>query len=367
MAPHYVSPGKDPRLVVRDEEAWNAGTPPALLGECLITPASLFFVRSHATVPLIDLTTWRLRVHGLVRGPLELSLNDLQRRFPPHEVTSTLVCAGLRRDELLAHRPVPGELLWGTDAISTGRWRGVSLRDVLRAAGVMDGAKQVAFTGLDQVTRHDRRFGFGGSIPLEKALGPEVLLAFALNGEPLPPAHGYPLRTVVPGYIGARSVKWLGEIVVQSEPSTNYFQAEAYRILREPDPVNPRDVSAGEALGAVPLNAVIVSPEARCMLPAGRIEVTGWAFGGDSQQVARVEVSPDNGASWVGASLGESGGPWGWRFWRAAVELAPGQRTLVARAWDQAGRCQPSQLAEVWNVRGYANTAWHRITLEVSG
>ena len=197
-------------------------------------------------------------------------------------------------------------------------------------------------------------------------MAPEVLLAFDLNGEPLPPVHGFPLRSLVPGYIGARSVKWLGEIVVQAEPSTNYFQAEAYRILREPDPDNPRSVTGGEALGAVPLNAVIVSPEARCRLSPGAVEVTGWAFGGVAERVARVEVSPDDGASWVRATLEESGGPWSWAFWRAAVQLAPGHQTLVARAWDQSGGCQPSELAEVWNVKGYANTAWHRVAVEVS-
>ncbi len=367
MPPTFDSPGKDPRLVVHDAEAWNAGPPPALLRDSLITPASLFFVRSHAPTPQIDPVRWRLRVHGLVHRPLELSLDELQRRFPPVGVTSTMVCAGLRRDELLAHRPVPGELLWGADAISTGRWSGVALADVLLAAGVMDGARQVEFTGLDAVVRHERQFGFGGSIPLEKAQGPEVLLASALNGEPLLPAHGFPLRTVVPGYIGARSVKWLGEIVVQAEPSANYFQAEAYRILRELDPVNPRDVSAGESLSAVPLNAVIASPEAGCVLRAGMVEVTGWAFGGDASQVARVEVSPDDGATWVEATLDESGGPWSWRFWHAALALAAGERMLVVRAWDQAGRCQPSGLAEVWNVRGYANTAWHRIRCTIAG
>jgi sulfite oxidase len=359
--------GKDPRLLAKDPEQWNAGPPPALLRENPITPTPLFFTRSHAPTPEIDLATWRLRVRGLVRRPLELSFTELQRQFLRHDVTATLVCAGLRRDELLAHRPVPGELLWGTDAISTGWWTGVSLQDVLMAAGVMDDARHVAFTGLDQVSRHDHLFGFGGSIPLEKALAPEVLLAFEMNGAPLLPAHGFPLRTVVPGYIGARSVKWLGEIVVQAEPSSNYFQTKAYRVLREPDPADARDVSAGEALGTVPLNAVIVSPDARCTLRAGRVELTGWAFGGREHEVARVEVSADGGTTWTAATLDAPGGPWSWSFWRATVQVAPGAQTLVARAWDAAGGCQPSELAEVWNVKGYANTAWHRIPVEVTG
>jgi sulfite oxidase len=358
-------PGKDPRLVVKDPEQWNAGPPPSLLREHQVTPAALFFLRSHAPTPEIDPLTWRLRIAGLVRRPMEFSLSDLRQQFLTHDLAATLVCAGLRRDELVAHRPVPGELLWGADAISNGWWSGVALRDVLMAVGVTDEARHVAFTGLDQVSRHDHLFGFGGSIPLEKAMAPEALLAFDLNGEPLPPAHGFPLRTVVPGYIGARSVKWLGEIVVQAEPSTNYFQTEAYRILREPDPSNPRSVTAGEALGAVPLNAVIVSPEAKCRIAPGPVEVTGWAFGGAAERVARVEVSGDNGSTWIAAALDESGGRWSWTFWRAVVQLQPGPQTLVARAWDHAGHCQPAELAEVWNVKGYANTAWHRVAVEV--
>ncbi|MEO8634571.1 MAG: sulfite oxidase [Gemmatimonadales bacterium] len=359
-------PGKDSRLVVKDPEQWNAGPPPSLLREHQVTPASLFFIRSHAPTPEIDPLTWRLRVRGLVRRPLELSLSDLRQQFLRHDLAATLVCAGLRRAELVAHRPVPGELLWGADAISNGWWSGVALRDVLMAAGATDEARHVAFTGLDQVSRHDRLFGFGGSIPLEKAMAPEALLAFDLNGEALPPAHGYPLRAVVPGYIGARSVKWLGEIVVEAQPSTNYFQTEAYRVLREPDPDNPRSVAAGEALGTVPLNAVIVSPEARSRVAPGLVEATGWAFGGAAERVARVEVSPDNGATWVNAVLEESGGAWSWTFWRAAMHLRPGQQMLVARAWDQAGHCQPAELAEVWNVKGYTNTAWHRVAVDVS-
>ena len=273
--------------------------------------------------------------------------------------------AGLRRDELVTHRPVPGELLWGADAIGTGWWSGVSLQDVLMAAGVTDEARHVAFTGLDQVDRHDRRFGFGGSIPLDKALSPEVLLAFALNGEPLPPEHGLPLRAVVPGFIGARSVKWLGEIAVQATPSANYFQTEAYRVLREPDPINPRDVTAGEPLGAAQLNAVIVSPSTGATLLPGPVEVTGWAFGGDTARVARVDVSPDGGATWVRATLDDQVSPWSWSFWRASVTLLSGSHTLVARAWDQAGNSQSAHLADVWNVKGYANTAWHRVTVGV--
>ncbi len=358
---------KHPDLRVLDEALFNAGPPPALLGECAVTPTELFFTRSHGTVPEIDPPNWRLRVGGLVDRSLELSLEALTGQFQRHTVTTTLVCAGLRRDELLAVRPIPGELPWGLEPVSTGHFSGVRLRDVLIAAGVRDGAVHVGVVGLDTVERKGRQFGFGGSIPLAKAFHPEVLLAFEMNGEPLSPVHGGPVRLVVPGYIGARSVKWVGEIELRRAPSDNYFQAEAYRVQREVREHDTRDVTAGEALAEVPLNAVILSPEARCTLASGRVEVRGWAAGGDHARPVRVEVSGDGGQTWVEALLDASAGAWAWVLWRATVELKPGTRALVARCWDLQGRGQPEALADVWNVKGYANNAWHRIPVEVRG
>jgi len=356
---------KHPDLRVLDEALFNAGPPPALLAESVVTPNELFFTRSHGTLPEIDPDAWRLGVGGLVAHSLTLSLNDLVSSHAHHTITTTLVCAGLRRDELLTVRPIPGELAWGLEPVSTGRFTGVRLRDVLIAAEVHAEAAHVGLIGLDVVERKQRRFGFGGSIPLAKALHPEVLLAFEMNGEPLPPVHGGPVRLLVPGYVGARSVKWLGEIELRAEPSDNYFQAEAYRVQREANGVDARDVRAGAALAETPLNAAILSPEARSILAPGPLEVRGWAIGGDSAPPDRVEVSGDGGRTWISATLDAGAGAWAWVLWRASVVLDPGHQTLVARAWGLDGRCQPETLAEVWNVKGYANNAWHRVPVEV--
>jgi sulfite oxidase len=315
----------------------------------------------------VDPFLWRLRVTGLVERSLELTLDELRTGFTSRDVTATLACAGLRRAELATVRPVPGELPWGTEAIGTGRWTGVPLAEVLSRAGVAPGAAHVHFTGLDQVERDGRVFGFGGSVPLAKAMDGEVLLARELNGARLPQEHGYPLRALVPGFYGARSVKWLGEISVAADPSTNYFQTQAYRIQRVPPATNPRDVSGGIELAELALNAVIVTPEEAMVLPPGETTVTGWALSGGASPPARVEVSPDAGRQWVTAELSEGDGPWAWRLWRATLRLGPGQHTLVARAFDAAGRGQPSELAEVWNVKGYANNAWHRVAVTVAG
>ncbi|HXI21862.1 MAG TPA: sulfite oxidase [Gemmatimonadales bacterium] len=366
MSESVQAAGKDPRVQARDPEGLNWAAPAELLAEDFITPASLFFTRSHAATPQVELEAWRLRVVGLVSRPLELSLAELLAGFPEREVTATLVCAGLRRDELLAVRPIPGELPWGTDPVGTGRWRGVSLADVLMVAGPTKDAAHVGFTGLDSVERLDRRFGFGGSIPLGKALHPEVLLAHRLNDEPLPPEHGFPVRVVVPGYIGARSVKWVTEIELRAEPSTNYFQTHAYRLQREVLEGRTRDVTAGEALGELPLNTVILTPVPGATLAAGPTVVRGWALGPDSRGVALVEVSPDGGRSWVRARITDSDGAWAWVQWEAGLDLAPGDHTIVARAADGNGQLQPADLTLQWNVKGYLNHAWHRVPVRVA-
>src|SRR4051812_49163401 len=185
--------------LVHDPEGLNTAVWPTPTDD-LITPADRFFTRSHAPTPGIDARAWRLEVTGLVARPTTLTLHDLLQRYPMREVTSTMVCAGLRRAEFLGLGPLPGELPWGPEPVSTGRWGGIALSDLLNDLGVAPGARHVEFVGLDCVERLGARFGFGGSIDLDKALSPEVLLATSLNGEPLPPDHGFPLRAVVPGW-----------------------------------------------------------------------------------------------------------------------------------------------------------------------
>lgn len=362
MSAHPTS--KDARLLIKDADGLNTGPPAGMLTDP-ITPTGLFFTRSHAPVPRLDPASYRLRVSGLVSHPLELALADLAG-FARREETATLICAGLRRSELESVRPVPGELPWDAEPIGTGVWSGVPLREVLARAGVSGAATHVEFIGLDRVERGGEVFGFGGSIPLAKALRTEVLLADRLNARPLPAEHGFPLRALVPGYYGARSVKWLGEIVVRAGTSPNYFQARAYRLLRTPRPDDPRDVRDGTELGEVALNSAICIPDAGARLAPGRFAMVGWAIGPGGGTPARVEVSRDGGSTWSQAEMLPGEGGFAWRHWRAVVDLAPGVHTLVVRAFDAEGAGQPSELAEVWNVKGYANNAWHRVTVTVA-
>ena len=356
--------GKDPRILVRQESPFNAGPAPQELRSQFATPNELFFVRSHGDVPAVDPATFRLEVKGAVNHSSAFSLAELHR-FPRHEVTATIQCAGNRRSELAALKPIPHELPWGSEAVSNARWTGIRLADLLREAAPTAGARHAAFCGLDEAERHGHRFHFGGSIPLDKALGEEVLLATEMNGEPLPAVHGFPLRVVVPGWIGARSVKWLHKIVLQEAPSDNYFQAVAYRLF--PANVGPENViwAEGMMLGEQAVNAIVTSPQAGEALRAGAHRVLGIALAGGGRRIERVEVSIDGGGSWALAQFGSEESRWSWRFWEIELALPAGKQEIVVRAWDSAAQTQPPTVDQVWNFKGYMNNAWARVPVVV--
>jgi sulfite oxidase len=283
----------------------------------------------------------------------------LREVFREREVTATLQCAGNRRAGLIAIRDIPGEAPWGPGATGTAKWSGVVLADVLALAGPLPEAAHVGFEGADlsaEVTPAER---FGGSIPLYKAFRPEVLLAWAMNGEPLTRVHGAPLRVVVPGYIGARSVKWLERVEVRPAPWQGFFQHIAYRLLPEDGKQGP---GQGMPLGLIALNADVLSPADGATVAAGPVEVRGYAFAGGERHVTRVDVSVDGGR-WSQAELLDDLGPWAWRHWRITVELAPGEHEIVIRAWDSSAATQPEHEAALWNPKGYVNNARPRIRL----
>src|SRR5437588_8600268 len=269
--------GKRADMIVHEEEPFNAETGLAALAEGPVTATDAFYVRGHAAVPEIDPEAWRLHVHGAVERDLDLSLVTLLEAFREREVTATLQCAGNRRAGLMAIRDIPGEAPWGPGATGTATWTGVALAEVLALAGPLREAAHVGFEGADLCPEANPAQRFGGSIPLDKACRPEVLLAWAMNGEPLPLVHGAPLRVVVPGYIGARSVKWLERIEVRASPWQGYFEHVAYRLL--PDNATPGP-GAGMPLGLVPLNADVLSPADGESVADDPVAVCGYAFAG---------------------------------------------------------------------------------------
>jgi sulfite oxidase len=349
--------GKPADTIVHEHRPFNAEPPAPALAATSVTPLERFYVRNHGAVPEAH---DELRVDGLVEEALRLSVAQLRGRFQAAELTATLQCAGNRRRGLIAVREIPGEAPWGPGATGTATWRGARLRDVLAAAGVRDEAAHVVFHGADRADDATPPQAFAGAIPLEKALRSEVLLAWGMNGAPLEPVHGAPLRAVVPGYIGARSVKWLTRVELRAAEWDGYFQATAYRLLRPDESPAP---GVGIELGEIGLNCDVLSPADGARVPAGPVELRGYAFAGGERHVARVELSLDDGASWREAELLEDLGRWAWRLWRAEVALAPGEHAVAVRAWDSAASTQPESAASLWNPKGYVNSAWGRVRL----
>jgi len=340
--------GKREDMVVHQEEPYNAEAPRRALAEQQLTPLDSFYSRNHGAFPRIDPRTWRLRVDGHVERELDLTLAQLQERFAQHTVVATLQCAGNRRNGFLGIRSIPDEAPWGSAAISTARWSGVRLNDVLAAARLTEQAEHVEFLGPDVAQDARPPQPYGSSIPVAKATADEVLLAWSMNDQPLPVEHGAPLRVVVPGYVGARSVKWVHRIRGLADESDNYFQAVAYRLR-------------GEAIGTVALTCDILSPDDGEQLIAGPTSVTGYALVGEGLDVARVEVSVDAGNNLQEATIDDQVGPWAWRLWWTSVNLPPGEVQILARVRDSAGAMQPESAEQLWNPKGYVNNSWAHV------
>ena len=342
------------------ESPLNGAPAPDALVRDHVTAVGNFFVRNHGeTDQRPETRDQSVSVTGLVRNPISLSslVSGLWSRVA---LQATLQCAGNRRTALQQVRPIPGEVPWPSEAIGNAVWEGVPLSDVLARAGVMDGAAHVWFEGRDVLTgKHDGRT-FGASIPVDKAMSGHVILADTMNGEPLTPEHGAPVRVVVPGYIGARSVKWLAAIRVEREPSPNHFQ-HAYSVYPPSVTAVPDDRSTGRVLGEFPLSCAFGSVRDGSTVADGRAKFRGWSIAGGERTVARVEVSTDGGATWTAARFLSAPQRFVWRLWEADVSLTPGAHVLVCRAHDDAGGTQPENPADVWNVKGYVNNSWDRV------
>lgn len=353
-------PSKD--LIARQETPWNAEPRLDRLTGSWITPLRHFYVRSHGAVPAIDAAAYRLSIGGLVERPLSLSLAELQGA-EQGATPATLQCAGNRRNEISRIKTVAG-VQWDAGAIGTAEWRGARLGELLKRAGVKGGAKYVWFEGLDEPVVKEQKLRFGATIPLEKALRPETLVALEMNGQPLAASHGAPARTVVPGYIGARSVKWLGSITVSERPSDNYFSARDYKFFSPDVTAETAKWEEKDPIYDYALSSAICSPLANETVKTGRLRVRGYALAPAGSSLKRVEVSANGGTTWAEARFTGEESPFAWRLWEVDFEAPPGPRVLVARASDSTGRVQPEQPA--WNFKGYLCNAWHRVPVIVA-
>ena len=351
-------------LIVRSKAPFNAEPKLADLVAEPVTSVQHFYVRNHGALPQVDEKAFRLSVEGMVERRLTLTLREVQERFPLREIDATLTCAGNRRLEMSAIKPTSG-VQWDAGAIGHARWGGALLGELLKAAGQKSGATHIWFEGLDSITEKDGSTApFGGSVPLDKLnqTGQPALVAWQMNGEPLSSAHGFPLRTVVPGCIGARSVKWLTKITLSDRPSPNHYVAQAYKIVKSEDKA---ELATAEPIYEFPVNAAICTPAAGAMLPPGGATIAGYALpgGGGGAEIEKVEISTDGGKHWCDAHLDPKSQAGAWRFWTAKVALAPGKHELAVRATDSRGSTQPEK--PEWNLKGYLYNGWHRVPVEV--
>ena len=324
-----------------------------------LTPVPHFFVRNHMHEPSqLDAGGWRLSVGGEVERPLTLTLAELSK-LERHSVVNTLECAGNGRS---LHRPqVPG-IQWGKGAVSTARFSGPRLRDVLQKAGVKSNGKHVMFRGLDEVP--GKVPPFIRSIPIEKAAHSDTLIATEMNGEPLTRHHGFPARALVPGWVGAASCKWLTEIKVLDSEFAGNFMSPGYRFPNQPvkpgDAVKPEDT---HVLTGLNVKSVISGPLDASRLKAGKLTVHGAAWAGESD-VVKVEVSTDGGATWNPATLGHDRAQYAWRLWNYEWKATGGDYTILSRATDSQGRVQPD--TPVWNPSGYLYNAVDQVKIHVT-
>ncbi|GAA0674918.1 sulfite oxidase [Sphingomonas insulae] len=349
-----------PNLILRCLDPLNAETHPDKLTTFLTAQAD-FYIRSHGPTPKLA-GDHRVALDGLVDRPRTFTVAELQTAFASRTVTATMQCAGNRRAHLQDVKKTSGDP-WDVGAIGNAAWTGVALRDVLAAAGIQDGASFVGATGADDVDVDGETAPFGASISIAKALEPDVLIAWAMNGEALTPEHGAPLRLVVPGYAGVRSAKWLTRIEVRDRPSDAPIQAKDYKLFPASIAKEDADWDQGLTIEEMPLNAAICAPVDGEHVRAGACSIAGYAvaFG---RAVSRVEVSVNNGTDWVQAELAaEPDAPWSWTQWCVTLDLSPGLHVLVVRAVDGAGQMQPERPEAIWNFAGYLSTAWHRITV----
>jgi sulfane dehydrogenase subunit SoxC len=334
--------------------ARNHGMPLEALGH-EITPLGLHYLLIHYDIPVVDPAAWRLTVGGRVERDLELTLDELRAREP---VTApvTMECAGNGRADLEPHvvsQP------WLAEAVGTMEWTGVPVAALLAEAGLAGDALEVVFTGLDRGVEGGVEQLYERSLSIAEA--ENGLLAYACNGEPLPPQHGFPLRLVVPAWYGMTNVKWLQRITVVAEPFEGYQMITGYRMRRdEDDPGTPVTRIEPRSLMTPPGIPDFMTRQR--FLPPGPVRLEGRGWSGWAP-IERVEVSVDGGASWMSAQLGEPPGPAAWAPWWLDWDAPAGEHVLCARAHDASGRSQPD--APPWNVGGYANNAIQRIPLTV--
>jgi len=322
-----------------------------------ITPTGMHYLLVHFDIPDVNVPDWRLKLGGLVSNPVSLTLDDIKQQ-PARTIAVTMECAGNGRALLTPRNPTQP---WMLEAIGTAEWTGTPLRGVLEQAGIQDKAVEILFTGFDRGVQGEEVQYYQRSLSLDDATRDEVLLVYQMNGEPLQPQHGYPLRLIVPGWYGMTSVKWLDRIEAIGETFQGFQMATAYRYSQSPE-------EPGEAVTLIRVRALMIPPgipdflTRSRLVEAGPVTLTGRAWAG-RLGVSQVEVSVDGASTWSEAQLGEQVSTYAWRAWSFQWPAEPGRYTLCVRATDTQGSSQP--VTQQWNFQGMGNNMVQRVDVIV--
>ncbi|CAH1399408.1 unnamed protein product [Nezara viridula] len=378
--PYHNDPLRHPALRPCSTKPYNAEPPPDLLVDSYITPQyiivifHIFYVRNHLPVPEVDLENYELEISGVGIKNRTFTLEDL-KNLPKHSFTASIQCAGNRRSEMSKIKPVKG-LEWGPAVIGNAVWSGVRLSDLLTDLGVTENGegKHVQFEGLDYDPSGSY---YGSSIPLYKALDKrgDVLLAYEMNGQPLSRDHGFPLRVVVPGVVGARNVKWLSKIIISEEESSSHWQQNDYKGFCPSVDWDTVDFSKAPAIQELPVISAICNPlpgQTIHLNSDGKLPVKGYAWSGGGRKIVRVDLSVDGGKTWSVAEFTDQGEAehsrhWSWTLWQADIPVPPESDSVEiwAKAVDSSYNTQPESFSNIWNLRGVLGNAYHRVKVNI--
>ncbi|KAJ9649705.1 hypothetical protein H2199_000484 [Coniosporium tulheliwenetii] len=370
----YVQKEKSPDMIHVLDFPYNGEPPKDRVIEHAITPNPLFFVRNHGGIPKINADDWTLDISGLVREPKRLTLADLKDESKFSRVSNivSLQCSGTRRIEQIHEYPGDGDELinapWGEGAIGTARWSGVSLKKVIKyCGGLKDGAGHLEFFGADTYFKKGKVYNYVVSIPWRKVKVHEAILAWEMNGEPLPRIHGYPVRVVVFGYIGARSVKWVYKINAIENPSMAPVQSKEYLYYTPQIGKQNATYSGGFSIQDMPVSSAIMNPiDQQQIIHDGTIKLKGWAYSGGGHWPVRVEVSGDGGSIWYEVDHKKMSDKYfyAWRLWEIDLPVdAEGWLEFCVRCWDNALNTQPTYVRSAWNWDLHVTSSCHRIKI----
>mmetsp|Transcript_17118 Transcript_17118/g.39628 ORF Transcript_17118/g.39628 Transcript_17118/m.39628 type:complete len:521 (-) Transcript_17118:125-1687(-) len=397
-----TDPPRSPDLLACTSRPFNGEPRIELLTNDYITPNELFYTRNHLQVPVLDPDEYRLIISGKGIKKHKFTLEQL-KKFPKHEVVTTLQCAGNRREDLHdKDHKIFISPHWVIGAMSTAKWGGVKLRDVLKECGLdvdaialgeklpPGGVKHIQAEGYDQ---DETGYTYGGSFPIEKAMDGlgEVILAYEMNGEELPRDHGYPVRLLIPGHVGARQVKWLHKLRLSDKPSSKSYQCKSYRgfapnLTFEKDLAEwpPARLDQAPIIHEQPVTSFVCNPPQNAVLGAknaSSIELKGVAWSGGGRKIERVDVSVDGGKNWQAAELFKPidqryNHHWAWTQFTLTVplpedvqeKLNKGEKVeldITSKALDSGFNVQPERMAPYWNARGVAINHWYHVKVSL--